>query len=470
MLDKIINLISTEKNILLFGDLVIDKYIEISSSRLSSETIIPVMKQENEYSFLGCAGNVAKIINEFNSNVFLLSCIGRNNSIIYNICHDEKINIDYSLFLENYNQTKKRYINNNQQYFRVDNYDILNYEEYKSIIEKNFLNCLDQNKIDIIIISDYELGFCNDLNYIIKIARERNIKIVIDPHGFKLAKYKGCNIFKPNKKELHQLTGIKINNNLDLIKCAKKIKEELNTDLIISTLGSDGIFYYKDENDTNIITTNKISFIDVCGAGDTINSIISIGIISGLSYFDICKIANMYASVFIKKIGTSKIYFYEILELLKNPIELNLEKLIVFTNYLKKYKNLKIGITTGCFDIFHSGHLESLKYAKNNCDILILLLNSDISIKKLKGNKRPINCLKFRKNLIMQLEPIDIIAVFDDKEANNILDKLYFNVLFKGGDYNINKLKKQFPNIDIKISKHETNISTTIIENKIKNM
>ena len=470
MLEKIINLIKTRKNILLFGDLVIDKYIEISSNRLSSETIIPVMKQENEYSFLGCAGNVAKIINEFNSNVFLLSCIGKNNSIIHSLCLNEKININYSLFLENYNQTKKRYINNNQQYFRVDNYDILDYKKYKNIIEKNFLNCLDQNQIDIIIISDYELGFCNDLQNIIRLARQRNIKIVIDPHGYKLEKYKGCNVFKPNKKELQQLSGFKISNNSDLIKCAKKIKEEINTELIISTLGSDGIFYYKDDNDTNIIPTNKINFIDVCGAGDTINSIISIGIINGLSYLDICKIANMYASVFIKKIGTSKIYFYEILQLMKKPIELNLEKLIIFTNYLKKYNNLKIGITTGCFDIFHSGHLESLKYAKDNCDILILLLNSDISIKKLKGNKRPINCLKFRKNLIMQLEPIDIVTVFDDKDANIIIDKLYFNILFKGGDYNIEKLKKQFRNIDIKISKHETNISTTIIENKIKNM
>ena len=96
------------------------------------------MKQENEYSFLGCAGNVGKIINEFNCNVFLLTCIGKNNKIIKNICLNEKINIDYSFFLENYNQTKKRYINNNQQYFRVDNYDIFDFNKYKFKIQKNF--------------------------------------------------------------------------------------------------------------------------------------------------------------------------------------------------------------------------------------------------------------------------------------------------------------------------------------------
>ena len=203
MLEKIIDLIKKEKNVLLFGDIVIDKYIEISSNRISSETIIPVMKQEKKYSFLGGAGNVAKIINEFNCNVFLLSCIGKNNSIIHEMCKDEKINIQYSLFLDKYNQTKKRYINNNQQYFRIDNCENLDYSKYKDSIEELFMNCIKQHNIDMIIISDYQLGFCNDLDNIIKIANENTIKVIIDPHGNNLEKYKGCNIFKPNKNMLN---------------------------------------------------------------------------------------------------------------------------------------------------------------------------------------------------------------------------------------------------------------------------
>ena len=465
MLDDIIDLIKTKKNILIFGDIVLDKYIEISSNRLSSETIIPVMKEEKKDLFLGCAGNVAKIINEFNCHVFLLSCIGKNNKIT-EICRKEKINVDYSIFIDNYNQTKKRYINNNHQYFRVDKCDYLDYKKYQDSIEKNFLDCINNNNIDIVIISDYQLGFCNDLSNIIKIANEKNIRLIIDPHGTNLEKYKGCNIFKPNKKELEQLTKNMINNETDLIKSAEKIKNVINCELIIVTLGSNGIFYYKDNNDYNKINTKKIDFIDVCGAGDTINSMISIGLINDIPIDNICKIANLYASVFIKKIGTSKIFFYEILDVIKEkPYELNLDRLILFTNYLENY-NIKIGITTGCFDIFHSGHLESLKFANKNCDILILLLNSDISIRKLKGANRPINSLEHRKNLLMQLEFIDIITVFDEKDANPILDKLNFNVLFKGGDYNIEDLKKKFPNIEIMVSKLEENISTTIIEKK----
>lgn len=470
MLDKIINLIKEKKKIIIFGDLVLDKYVEISSSRLSSETIIPVMIPDKKYSFLGCAGNVAKIINEFNCDIFLFTVIGKNQKTIENICKKENINIDFSVYDNNFNQNKKRYIHNNQQYFRIDNCDNFNYQQYKEDIESNLELCIKNNKIDLLIIPDYQLGFCSDLTNVIKIAKKNNIKIIIDPHGNDLMKYEGCDIFKPNKSEIQQLSGIKITNNKDLIKCAEKIVELINPEIIITTLGSEGLFIYKQNGDTTIIPTKKVNFVDVCGAGDTINSIISLGILNDIDIYDICKIANLYASLFIKKIGTSKIYFYEILSVIKKPVNLNLDDLIIFTHYLKKYDNIKIGITTGCFDIFHSGHLESLKFAKNNCNILILLLNSDVSIKKLKGDNRPINNLEHRKNLLMQLDFIDFITIFDEKDANPIIDKLNFNILFKGGDYNIDKLNKQFPNIEIKISNYESDISTTIIEKKIRDL
>ena len=469
MIEKIIDLIKTKKNIIIFGDIVLDKYIEIHSNRLSSETIIPVMIERKKDYFLGCAGNVAKIINEFNTNVFLMTCIGSNNKKISEICENENINITYSVFLDFYKQSKKRFINNNHQYLRVDNCHKYDYNKHKDLVKNNFLKCIEENKIDMLIICDYQLGFCDDLSDIIQIAKKNNIKIIIDPHGHDLEKYKGCDIFKPNKKELEQLSGILIKNKTDLINATKKIKETINSELVITTLGSDGIFYYKDDKNTNIIPTNKIDFIDVCGAGDTINSIISLGLLRDMNIEDICLIANYYASISIKKIGTSKLYFFEILDIIKKPVDLKLEDLEIFTKYIKKYDYIKVGITTGCFDIFHSGHLESLKFAKNNCDILILLLNSDISIKKLKGNNRPINKLEHRKSLLMQLDFIDFVTVFDEKDANSIIDKLHFNILFKGGDYNIEALKEKFPNVEIMISNYQSNISTTIIEKKLYN-
>jgi len=149
----------------------------------------------------------------------------------------------------------------------------------------------------------------------------------------------------------------------------------------------------------------------------------------------------------------------------KKPEIINLEKL----NKICNETNKTIGVTTGCFDIFHCGHLQSIKYCFNNCDLLVVLLNSDISIKKLKGDKRPINKLKYRLDLLENLPFIDYILIFDDKDADNLLRKIDFDIFFKGGDYDINKLQKIIPNKKIILTPFVSGTSSTNIINKIKN-
>jgi len=151
--------------------------------------------------------------------------------------------------------------------------------------------------------------------------------------------------------------------------------------------------------------------------------------------------------------------------LYKKPQIIKLDEMIIISKILSKNKT--IGVTTGCFDIFHSGHLKSIKDASTQCDILILLLNSDKSIKKLKGNNRPINPLENRLDLLKELPYIDYIVIFDEPNVDSLLNRLFFNTLFKGGDYKIKELQDKFPKINI-ILTDKVNNSTTNIVNSIR--
>lgn len=146
------------------------------------------------------------------------------------------------------------------------------------------------------------------------------------------------------------------------------------------------------------------------------------------------------------------------------------EKLAINLSF--KLSDKKIGITTGCFDIFHSGHLKSIKFSKKNCDILFLLLNSDESIKKLKGENRPVNSLNFRLDLLKELPYIDYIVIFNEKDADSLLEKMTFDTLFKGGDYDLDILKEKFPNIKIMLSEYikEENGKASSSSNIIKKL
>lgn len=466
-MENYINLIKDHNNILIFGDLIIDKYINIHSSRISSEDILPVMEYKSKKYFLGGAGNIMKNLAQFNCNITLFSILNKKYIEIFNKeIGEEDVNIDNIILDNNYNQIKKRYIRDNKQYFRIDKCDKFDYNTHKQKIENDFENYIKNNQVDLIIISDYNMGFCSNANKIINLAKNNGVKVFIDPHGEDLLKYKFCNYFKPNKNELQTLSKININDNDDILIASKKVIELIECDIIFVTLGKEGIFYYERNGNYNTIKPNNVgNFIDVCGAGDIVDCVLSKGIINNIDLNDLCLLANEYAYIGIQKIGTPKINFYDLISNKGTQI-IELGKLDILLGYINKHTKINIGVTTGCFDIFHCGHFESLKFCKNNCDLFILFLNSDSSITKLKGETRPINNIKYRIKLLKQLNIADFIVVFDDKHANTLLDKIKFNTLFKGGDYSVPELEKQFPNVNIVLTPLINDISTSkIIEN-----
>jgi len=462
---NIYNLLKTNNKILLYGDLIIDLYTEVKANRISSECDIPVYercKHDNKY-MLGGAGNVLNNLLNFNIQTHLISIV--EDKYIDNIINSANL-ID--IRDEKYkNIIKQRFVSHIHQCFRID--DKNDYTMNKEVVNlfKNKIKEILSN-YDIVIISDYNTGIVNEeiVTYLIDSCNKLNIKTLIDPKN-NYNMYIDCSIIKPNKQDAELFVNFKINSVEDAIKAGNIFLKKLNAEICIITLSSDGCIYVKkDEYEHIKCVKNENSYIlDVTGAGDTFISGICLGLLHNLTMNEICQLCNIFCSDVIQRKYVSVVNIYGVL-LKYNNIITDINDCITLKKYLN---NKKVVFTSGCFDIIHDGHIHTLKNAKKLGDTLIVALNTDSSIKILKGNSRPINSLKTRLDVLSSIKDIDFIIIFSDETPNNIFEILQPDILVKGGDYSFDKIKSLFPSVKEYISiPLIDNISTTKIIERIK--
>ena len=455
----------SEYKILIYGDLIIDIYNNVISKKISSECLIPIFEKiDDEKSSLGGAGNVLNNLLLFNKNTQLLSIV-EERYINTLISSENLINIIDTNYK---NIIKTRYFSFNQQCVRIDTSN--NYKMSKTTID-NFKNKIDEiiSNYDIIIISDYNTGIINQeiVEYIINETNKLNIPTIIDPKN-KYTIYKNCKIIKANKHDAEQFSNITINNINDAYIACDYFINQLNIKECIITLAEKGVVY-KNKNEEQIyvkcVENKNCEILDVTGAGDTFISTFVIGLLNNLNIIDNLTLCNLFCADVITRKFVSTI---DALKILK-------ENYFIFNEYncfiLKKYlKNKKVIFTTGCFDLIHEGHIMILEKAKKMGDILIVALNDDYSIKKNKGENRPINNLQTRLSVLSSIKYVDFIIVFSEETPNNVYNIIQPDILVKGSDYSIEKIKEIFPNITNFVSiELINNISTTNIINKIKN-
>jgi D-beta-D-heptose 7-phosphate kinase/D-beta-D-heptose 1-phosphate adenosyltransferase len=418
-------------NILVIGDIMLDSYIYVDIHKIANESPIPVFSYKFTKNILGGCGNVYENMKMFNNTIYLLSVIGNDNTgeIIENLT-DKYQNI--FLFKDNERTTtiKTRIISENKILFRYDNENTFNISkeiEEKIIIKLNEI--LD--KIDIVVFSDYNKGFLteNICQYIIQQCNKLN-KITIGDLKYNFNYYKNITISKPNIQEAKKYS------KLEKIETIHKfIFENIKCKYSIITLGKDGISLFDGNNFFRTIYESS-EVIDVTGAGDIVTAVLG-----SLYYHNdlhtVLKISTYLATLSVKKIGTYEINHKDILSAYKWLKNKNFTNEIIF--HLKN-SQLKIVFTNGCFDILHTGHLYYLEKAKELGDILIIGLNTDESIKKLKGNKRPINNLKDRMFFLSKFDFIDFIIPFSEDTPLNLIKQIEPDFLVKGGDYKINEI------------------------------
>jgi len=434
--------ISHTKKVLVVGDAMLDKYTFGSVERISPEAPVPILKVEKNETRLGGAANVAANLAAVGVRVTLLSISGDDLEADILLNEIKNANVDPQLLRSSNISTivKKRLLAQQQQLIRIDDeheQDVkAAYDLYKKFLDI-FLD------YDLVVLSDYGKGALIDHQSYIENCNKSNIDILVDPKGGNFNHYANSTIITPNLREFEEIVGSSSSNEEFLSK-AIELKNKLNLSYLIVTLGADGVFVLDKKNSPHRMQSEAKQVFDVSGAGDTVIAILAALIASGYEVTEALDIANIAAGLAVAKVGTSVVTYQEILNAIKNKEKVNqpiydIDELLQVIKVNKKDKK-KIVMTNGCFDILHAGHVTYLEEAAKLGDILILAINTDSSVKRLKGSSRPINSLKSRAKVLSGLRSVDYIVSFDDDTPEELYEYFLPDILVKGSDYKNTKI------------------------------
>ncbi len=464
-------------NILVIGDLMIDHYLWGKCDRISPEAPVQVVNVEKETTVLGGAGNVVNNLISLGSYVTVMSVIGDDEVAKELESMLDKLNVDKHLVLdENRKTTKKsRIIASHQQVVRYDNEskeDIS--KECESLITVALLEIICN--YDLILLSDYGKGVLTTslVEKIIFIANGANLKVLVDPKGNDYKKYNGAYLLTPNKNEAQKATNIEIQDDEKLLEALKELQKIASLKVPMITLSEDGIAIL-DEND-KIIKKPTVAreVYDVTGAGDTVLASLGFCLAQEKDILYSIEFANLAAGVVVGKLGSATATIEEIDEykssLHKSSIESHIKSFKEIEEITKRLKkqNKKIVFTNGCFDILHRGHVSYLDVAKSFGDVLVLGLNSDESVRRLKGENRPINNEEDRAFVLAALESVDYVVNFSEDTPYDLISIVKPDILVKGGDYEGKEVVGSTIAKEVKLVQFVDGKSTTKTIEKIK--
>jgi D-beta-D-heptose 7-phosphate kinase/D-beta-D-heptose 1-phosphate adenosyltransferase len=424
--------------VMVIGDLMIDHYLWGECERISPEAPVQIVEVQKETMVLGGAGNVINNLKTMGARLRVVSVVGDDENAIHMRSLLDKY--EDRLFVQAGRKTSKksRLIAQKHQVVRFDNEskDDITKELENKILEYYKTAIID---VDIVLLSDYGKGVLTQrlTKEVIKIANANDKKVLVDPKGEDYAKYKGAYLITPNRKEASLATGLDAKKQLQEV--AVKLKEDLELEYAVITLSEDGIAYYKDH--LEIIPTVAREVYDVTGAGDTVLAAFGFALACGFDMGYAAKFANQAAAVAVGKLGSATVSIDEVIEyessLNKSSGDEHIKSLGEIKQLCKnlKKRGKKIVFTNGCFDILHVGHVKYLEKAKENGDILIVGLNSDASVKRLKGEDRPVNGEYDRAYLLASLEVVDYVVIFEEDTPYELIKAVVPDLLVKGGDY-----------------------------------
>ena len=427
--------------ILVVGDLMLDHYLWGSCERISPEAPVQVVDIQKETTVLGGAGNVINNLLAMGAKVNVLSVIGddSNGEELLEMLENSGADASQLVKQEGRHTSKKsRVIAVHQQIIRYDS------ESKNDISEKSENELLEKfekevSKIDALLLSDYGKGVLTDglTCKLIEIAKKHGKFILVDPKGKDYSKYKGATLITPNKKEAIEATNVDIKDEKSLYEAGELLRKSLELDYAVITLSEDGMAIFGDE--VIKVPTVAREVFDVTGAGDTVLASFGYALSCGLDIKDSALFATSAAAVVVGKLGSATVSLDEI-DMYEHSLRSGVASSKIKTKeeiveLLKNFRDKNIVFTNGCFDILHVGHVKYLEVAKSFGDMLIVGLNSDASVKRLKGKNRPINISEDRAYVLSALESVSFVVEFEEDTPYELIKAVKPTVLVKGGDY-----------------------------------
>lgn len=433
----------TQPHILVIGDLMIDHYLWGGCERISPEAPVQVVDIARETTVLGGAGNVINNLVTLGARVSVAGVIGDddNGVELKKMLLSLGASCDGLIVQKERKTSKKsRIIASNQQILR---YDKESKEPIGQVSVESLIDYVAKvvDQCDMVILSDYGKGVVSEAvaQGIIACANAKNKKVLVDPKGKDYGKYSGAYLLTPNKKEASEATGIAIKDDASLREALLLLKDRCNLQCSMITLSEDGIAIY-DETMRRYPTVAKEVF-DVTGAGDTVIASLSFALSCGLSIDEAAPFANHAAAVVVGKIGSATVTLDEIetyessLHQSSSDAHIKSQEEIAAIVQRLKREGKRVVFTNGCFDILHVGHVKYLQEAKSYGDVLIVGLNSDSSVRELKGPTRPVNPQEDRAYILAALESVDYVVMFSDETPYELIKNIAPDILVKGGDY-----------------------------------
>lgn len=423
--------------VLVIGDIMLDRYWQGATSRISPEAPVPVVKVEQINDRPGGAGNVALNIAALGAGATLRGFTGNDEMAdsLQDMLHGAGVNCAFHRVDDHPTITKLRVISRQQQLIRLD-FEEPGLAGQGLLLEQNIETYLEN--CDALVLSDYAKGALQNPGAMIAAAKAAGVPVLVDPKGADFSRYRGASIMTPNLHEFEAVVG-SCETEDELVAKGEGLMQELDLGALLVTRGEHGMTLLRPGEEEFHLPARAREVFDVTGAGDTVIAVLAAAVAAGEALPQAVALANTAASIVVSQLGTAAVSAPE----LRRAIQvdqgsergaLTLGQLQIAVADARSHGE-KVVFTNGCFDIIHAGHVGYLEQAKELGDRLIVAINSDKSVRKLKGRGRPINPQDRRMAVLAGLEAVDWVVCFEDDTPEPLLHALKPDVLVKGGDY-----------------------------------